>query len=62
METYYVTFYVQFKADSAESASARADAIAKGVATAEKLDEAVVVAVGRNPRPDEGGDSPASEL
>lgn len=56
MENYYVTFYVQFKADSVESASARADAIAQGVARAEKLDEAVVVAVGRTPRLDEGGD------
>jgi hypothetical protein len=60
MEDYYVTFYVQFQADSEENAAARADAIARNVARVERVDEAVVVAVGRTPRPDAGGISDVS--
>ncbi len=60
MEDYYVTFYVQFKADSEESAAARAEAIARNVASAERVGEAVVVAVGRTPRSDAGGNDDAS--
>ncbi|HEY3130122.1 MAG TPA: hypothetical protein VGL91_11730 [Acidobacteriota bacterium] len=49
MQSYYVTFYVQFPAESDEDATARAEQIVQRLSEREKIDEAVVVAVGANP-------------
>ncbi len=48
MQSYYVTFYVQFPAESEEDATAQAEQIVRRLGEREKIDEAVVVAVGAN--------------
>ena len=50
MENYYVTFYVQYFAESEEDATAKAEEIVSRLKQREKLDEAVVVAVGATPK------------
>ena len=49
MESYYITFYVQYEADSEESANIVAQNMVRRLREAEKVQEAVIVAVGRSP-------------
>ncbi|HEV8129679.1 MAG TPA: hypothetical protein VGQ81_00385 [Acidobacteriota bacterium] len=46
MQSYHVTFYLEFAAESDEDATARAAGIVRGICEREKVDEAVIVAVG----------------
>jgi hypothetical protein len=50
MESYYVTFYVQYSAESEEDATLRAEQIVNRIRERERIEEAVVVAVGQTPR------------
>ncbi|MBI4457131.1 MAG: hypothetical protein HY644_14710 [Acidobacteria bacterium] len=52
MESYYVTFYIQYQAGSEEDATTRAEQILRRLCEREKIDEAVIVAVGLSPKRD----------
>ncbi|MBI3940273.1 MAG: hypothetical protein HY315_05520 [Acidobacteria bacterium] len=50
MQSYYVTFYLQYAAQSEEEATARAERILRLLGETEKPDEAVIVAIGLAPQ------------
>ena len=53
MQSYYVTFYLQYQAYSEDDATARAERLLQRVRDTEQVEEAVVVAVGLSPKTEE---------
>ncbi len=53
MQSYYVTFYLQYRAESEDDATARAEQILRRVRDKEKVEDAVIVAVGLTPKPED---------
>ena len=53
MQSYYVTFYLQYQAQSEDDATAKAERLLQRVRDAEQVEEAVVVAVGLSPKTEE---------
>ena len=52
MQSYYVTFYLQYAADSEAEAEAKARQILHRISQTEQPEEAVIVAVGLSPQPE----------